>query len=510
MQRIQRIITLGAGSAGLIAAISLKRKIPELAIQVVRDPALGVIGVGEGTTPNFPQHFFNYLGINRKAFYQLAKPTWKLGIRFKWGPRRSFNYCFDHLLDAQVPNLPLPCGFYCDEHFQGLNLTDAMMCADKVFTKQPNGCPEVHNSHGFHIENEHLVHALEQIAKELKVEIVDGKMESATRTPEGDIESIHLSDGRKLEADFYIDASGFRSELIGKVLDEPYVSFNKSLFCDRAVVAGWDRTDEPILPYTSAETMNSGWAWQIEHQHRINRGYVYASDFISDDAAAEEFLRKNPKIKTDPRIVKFNSGHIRRQWVKNVVAIGNSGGFVEPLEATALTLICGFAQDLVISLQHSQLAPTPTIRDLFNRMTEASWNDIRDFLALHYKLNTADHTPFWKHCQNDTDVSQLSDFLEFYEQNGPTGLCRYSLPHTHSDFGPEGYLVMMVGNRVPYKNRHTPSQAELAIWQRYLNECQTAAKQAMTVEESLKYVQDPRWQWHGDVQSNNQQTTAAR
>ncbi len=113
--------------------------------------------------------------------------------------------------------------------------------------------------------------------------------------PEGGIAAVHLEDGRRLDADFFIDCSGFRSELLGKALAEPFLSFDRSLFCDRAVVGGWERTDEPILPYTTAETMDCGWAWQIEHEHHVNRGYVYSSQAISDDEAAAEFLRKNPK-----------------------------------------------------------------------------------------------------------------------------------------------------------------------------------------------------------------------
>ena len=108
----------------------------------------------------------------------------------------------------------------------------------------------------------------------------------------------------------------------------PFKSYADALYCDRAVIAGWPRTDELIKPYTLAETMDAGWCWQIEHETFINRGYVYSSSFITDDAAREEFLRKNPKIATEPRVVKFRSGRYQAMWQGNVVGIGNASGFV--------------------------------------------------------------------------------------------------------------------------------------------------------------------------------------
>jgi tryptophan halogenase len=288
---IQNILVLGAGSAGLIAAISFRRKLPTLNVRVVRSPEIGVIGVGEGTTPNFPKHIFEYLGISRAKFYELAQPTWKIGIRFLWGTRGRYDYTFSQQLDSHWTNLPRPNGYYCDEEFSCADVPSALMRHDKAFPRQPNGGgPDIQPWHAFHIENKKFVDVLEMVARQIGVEIIDGKMSSAERGPEG-ITAIHLEDGRRLTADLFIDSSGFRSELLGKTLEEPYGSFDKSLFCDRAVVGGWERENEPILAYTTAETMDAGWSWQIEHEHHVNRGYVYSSQFISDDEAAAEFLR---------------------------------------------------------------------------------------------------------------------------------------------------------------------------------------------------------------------------
>ncbi len=495
---IKKILVLGSGSAGLIAALSLKRKLPQLDIQVVRSPELGVIGVGEGTTPNFPRHLFEFLGISRKRFYELAEPTWKLGIRFLWGERKRFDYTFDLQLDHTAANLPAPNGYYCDDDFSRVSVPSALMWHGKAFPRQENGCPDIQGWHAFHIENKKFVDVLELVAREQGVTLIDGRVVSSERGPKG-VTAVITEDGRRIEADFFVDSSGFRSELLGKTLQEPFVSFDKSLFCDRAVVGGWERgPDEPILPYTTAETMDSGWAWQIEHEHHVNRGYVYCSQAISDDQAAEEFTRKNPKAPKSPRLVKFRSGCYRRLWVDNVVAVGNAAGFVEPLEATALMIVCSHTQTLVEFLNRSELNPTPTLRDLYNDLAYAGWNDIRDFLALHYKVNTALDTPFWRQCRNDTDVGGIKQLLEFYAENGPTGFCRYRLPRTENDFGVEGFLVMLVGNKVPYAAKHNPTNIERQIWESRRRHFDQVAEKALTVKEALAYIRHPGWTWHGD------------
>ncbi|MEI7911304.1 MAG: tryptophan halogenase family protein [Verrucomicrobiota bacterium] len=494
---IQNVLVLGAGSAGLIAAISLKRKIPRLNVRVVRSPSIGVIGVGESTTPNFPRHLFEYLGISRKRFYELAQPTWKLGIKFLWGSRGRFDYTFNLQLDSHWSDLAKPTGFYCDESFDNASLPGALMRQEMAFPRQPNGAPDIHEWHAFHIENKKFVEILEIVAREQGVEFTDGKVTGSERGPNG-IAGIHLEDGQRLAADFFIDASGFRSELLGKALAEPFMSFSKSLFCDRAVIGGWERGSDLIQPYTTAETMDSGWAWQIDHEHLVNRGYVYCSQAISDDDAAAEFYRKNPKIKSAPEIVKFRSGCYERQWVENVVALGNSGGFVEPLESTAIMILCSHTRTLVDFLIHSDLEPTPTMRDLYNDRTHGSWTDIRDFLALHYKFNGMLDTPFWQQARDETDVSGLAELLEFYKENGPTGFCRYRLPRTETDFGLEGFLVMLVGNQVPYNKHHQATPAELAIWNQRKNGFIQAASRGIRSEEALAYVKHPGWKWNAD------------
>ena len=495
---LQNFLVLGAGSAGLLAAITLKRKVPGVTVRVVRSREKGVIGVGESTTPGLPRFLFDYLGIRRRMFYAAAEPTWKLGIRFLWGPRDGFDYSFLAQLDGQWSDLPRPNGFYCDDEFRNVNVGGALMAQDKAFTRQANGSPQIDDAHAFHLYNPKLVEALETLARDLGVDFIEGNVAGATHGPAG-IASVQLDDGRSLQADFFVDASGFRSELLGRAMAEPFVSFASSLFCDRAVVGGWEREPhEPVLPYTVAETMDAGWCWRIDHERLTNRGYVFSSNALTDDQAHDEFMRKNPRAKTWDHLVKFKSGRYERGWVGNVLGVGNACGFVEPLEATALMVVCWQLQAFADMINQSTANPPPSIRDLFNRQWAATWDEIRDFLTLHYHANTRLDTPFWRAARGDTNISRITDLLKFYDENGPTGFLRYQLGTTGSQFGVEGFLVMLVGNRVPYRAKYAPSPQEWAVWNAHREQMRQAAAGALDAKEALAYIKHPSWRWTDD------------
>jgi tryptophan halogenase len=506
---IQSVLVLGSGSAGLLAALAIKRMIPQVSVRVVRDKDIGVIGVGESTTPNVPQFLFEYLRINPRQFYALSNATWKIGIHFLWGPRPCFEYGFMQQLDAQWSNLPLPNGFYCDEDFSYGDMCTALMSHKIAFRRAIHGGPDIQRDNAFHLYNPDFVKALEAVGREWGIEFVEGRFEVAQKGPNG-IESIQLTDGRRFTADLFIDASGFRSELLGKTMGEPFQTFDKMLYCDRAVVGSWERTDEPIMPYTTAETMDAGWCWRIEHEKYVNRGYVFSSGALTEDQAHAEFMKKNPKAKTWDHVVKFRSGRYQRAWVDNVIGVGNACGFVEPLEATALMVACGNAQTLVSMLQQSLLDPTPSIRDLYNDVFTISWDEIRDFLSIHYRFNTRLDTPFWQKCRAEVDVSNVKPLLDFYAENGPTGLCRHRILNRgkefgiHSAFGIEGYLVMLVGMKVPYKKHHIPTEREWQIWKAHKAQMADEAKKGLTVEEALRVIRSPKWQWMAEMPQQQQ------
>ena len=493
---IKNLVVLGGGSAGLIAALSLRRIVPQLPVRVIRSPEIGVIGVGEGTTRAFPEFLFQRLRLPPGPFYAEAEPTWKLGLRFLWGPRPHFHYTFSKMIDHRWPELPKNNGFYGDVRFDSMDIWSALMEQDRALPRRADGFPEFdnHATLGFHIENRKLVGYLENRCRENAVAITDATVTQVETGAPG-IAALHLDTGERVTADLFIDASGFRSELLGKTLAEPFVSYGSSLFTDRAVIGGWPRTTEVIRPYTTAETMDAGWAWQIEHEHWINRGYVYSSAHLSDEDALAELLRKNPKIAGEPRVVRFRSGRYARMWVKNVVAIGNSSGFVEPLEATALQAICDQARTLAVALGDSDFDPSPSVITLYNRFRTLAWDDIRDFLAVHYRFNTRSDTAFWRECREKCDLAGAAPLCEFYRENGPSALGKSIFVYPHSAFAQEGYMALLVGQRVPYARVHTPNPAEIAAWQTRADTHSRAAQQGFTVADTLRFIRDPRWRW---------------
>jgi len=495
LPKVKKITVLGGGSAGFIAALTLKRKLPQLEVQVLRSPHLGIIGVGEGTTPYFPQHFHGYLGLKPDKFYAEAQPIWKLGIHYLWGPRKSFNYTFTPQTDFRHVDLPKNNGYYCDEDFSGVDLSSALIAEDRVFARRPDGSMALHQNFAYHMENKKLVGYLEARCRDFGVKITDATVNHVRRREDGGIAALGLDVGGEAEADLFVDASGFHAELLGRELEEPFQDYSDALFSDRAVVGGWEREPgEPIQPYTTAETMDSGWCWRIDHEEIINRGYVFSSAHCTDEEAEAEYRRKNPRA-GQTRVVKFRTGRYRRQWVHNVVGIGNAAGFVEPLEATALMCICLQSRALADGLIDADQQPTPSVASSYNKYMAGLWDEIRDFLAIHYKFNTRINTPYWRRCQEETALHDAAALVEFYQENGPSLLAKSILMNPNSPFGIEGYYTMLVGQQVPYGKRHTAAPAERAKWNTYRQKNRAIAGKAMDVRQSLAMIRDPRWRW---------------
>ncbi|HXE51496.1 MAG TPA: tryptophan halogenase family protein [Tepidisphaeraceae bacterium] len=492
---VNRIIVVGGGSAGFLAAITLKGRLPQVDVSVIRSREIGIIGVGEGSTGILPAHLHGYLGISYQEFFAKAEPVWKLGLRFIWGPRPFFDYSFSRQFNQHFPQLYRPVGFFCDHEgaIENAGLGSALMSQNKAFARRADGQPAMDAQIAYHLENVKFVGFLEEYAQRLGVRIVDDTIVDVRQNDAG-IASLKLAAGGEVAADLYVDCSGFASLLLGKTLGEPFVPFKSSLYCDRAVVGGWERQEEPIKPYTTAETMDCGWCWEIEHERRINRGYVYCSDFISDADAEAEFRRKNPKV-ASTRVVKFRTGRYERAWLKNVVAIGNAGGFVEPLESTSLGAICTESVWLASGLADTDREIRPSVVKLFNRRMARNWDSTRGFLALHYKFNTRLDTPFWAECRQNTDLAQASGIAEHCQQNGPSLQWWVTLLDPEDQFTAEGYLAMLVGQRVPYRILSPPSEAQRATWERMRSAIRATASAGFTVPEALVMVRSPQFQW---------------
>ena len=438
----RQAVVVGGGTAGLISAIALV-KLAGVAVKLIRSSDIGHIMVGEGTFSSTPRLLHDVLGIPRDDFIEKVNPTWKLGIHFLWGHRPYFDFPFSFAVkqDNQIlPGFEKPWGYYNLNDYLG-RYTTASSTTQEALAGMQRGI-------GYHFENARLVEYLEAFLIAAGGQVLEGKVVDVVLGEHG-VSHLKTADGKRLDADIFIDASGFGGRLIHSAMQEPYINMTDRLFCDTAIVGGWSRSaDEAIKPYTTAETYNAGWCWQIEHETIINRGYVFSSNYLTREEAAAEFVGKNPKVNPDLlRTVPFKSRRIRRAWVKNVIAVGNSCGFVEPLEATNIQLICEQSIELarLLSLENAT-----DVAAKYNLRVEGQWQDICDFLSLHYKFNDRIDTPFWKMAQEKTSLGKLEEYVQRYKTHGP--MLYDDAEGQKYMFGADGNLAILVGMGVPWES----------------------------------------------------------
>jgi tryptophan halogenase len=439
-------------------------------------------------------HLHNYLAAEPSEFYREVSPVIKRGIRFLWGPRPWFDYSFLFQFDVLYAGLPKIAGYYVvDGDNQDIGQGTALMSRDKAFTRGSNGAPVVSLSFAYHLENRSFVAWLEKQARRTGVSVIDANVTGVSQDERG-VSGVHLSDGRTLAADLYVDCSGFRSLLLGKTLGEPFIPFTSSLYCDRALVGEWPRIDEPIQPYTLAETMDCGWCWRIDHDSVISRGYVYSSSFLSDADAEKEFRVKNPKL-GNLRIIHYRTGRFARAWVKNVLAVGNANGFVEPLESTGVGSLCFALQTALALLVDCGCEPAPSIRGLFNLRNGRNWDSIRAFLALHYKFNTRLDNAFWRECREKADLAGAEPVVEYFQENGPSALFKIGLIDNYDVFRAEGYLAMLIGMKLPCRHSYVASAGERETWSKIRALHARKATEGLSNREAMTMLKNPQFAW---------------
>ena len=500
LKPIEKICVLGGGSAGYLSAVALRRLLPGREVVVVQSNKKPVIGVGESTTAALPLFLHQTLGLERKRFYAEVEPSWKLGIRFIWGPPEipHFNYTFSFELSDRANHDPLRkrAAYYCLNHQGHPGPLSALMDRDlsPCLFVYGGRYQMLKRPYGYHIDNKKFLAYLYAIGGEFGVQFLTGDVVGIDHHESGDVRSLKLEDGSEIEADLFVDCSGFESVLLGKALGEKFVDFADTLFCDSAIVSDYNREDL-ILPYTTAETMDHGWCWRTDLRDRVSLGYVHDSSFCSTDQAMQELKRKHPEVGDNMRRIKFPSGRYENFWQRNVIAIGNSAGFVEPLESTALHVIAEQLADVCGSLLDSDYRIEPVAREVANSRYRRTWDTIRDFLALHYKFNERLDTPFWRSCREHTNLREAQPIVDMYQKLGPHKACRELLPDK-SLFQFEGYLAMLLGQRVPTACNPRLDDQDLSDWATYQKSVTETVSQAVSVRQALKIVSSPEWSWH--------------
>jgi tryptophan halogenase len=494
--QVQQVAILGGGSAGFLAALAVRRLLPELNVTLVHSPKIPVISVGESTTGLLPQFIHERLGLDRKEFFARVLPTWKMGIRFHWGaPEDShFNYSFEFLMEQEGPPLRKKASYYCMEDWYDAGPFSAAMDRNlSPCLRSPDGNHFVVPGAGYHIENKRFIAYLSSKAEQLGVTLISTELAGVTRDESGHVQSLQLANGQNLAADLFIDCSGFRSLLLNQTVGEKFHSYNDAIFCDHAVVGNWQR-DDVVLPYTTVDTMNSGWCWRIDFLDDVSRGYVFSSQFCDPEDAIQEMREKNPLLGDDLRLIPFKTGRYENFWSGNVVGIGNASGFVEPLEATALHMIAEQLQIVCGTLRDSGFRLIPEVTKINNLYFREKWDDIRDFLALHYKFNRRLDTPFWRHCQEKTSLGNAQALVDFFADAGPTTACNHFIPRS-SMFGYNGYMVLLIEQRVPTEFRSQFSAEDLAAWEDYRNRVRSQVSRSIPVRQAMELVHSPNWNW---------------
>jgi tryptophan halogenase len=448
---IDRVVIVGGGTAGWMAAAAFSRFLNNgrRRITLVESDAIGTVGVGEATIPPIVD-FNRMLDINENEFLRATKGTFKAGIEFvNWGQvgKRYFH----------------PFGFYGhDLHgiaFHQLWLREAMRGAEPGdieqycmsataaamgrFARPGRGAkpPLSQLLYAFHFDASLYARFLRTIAERQGAERREGKIVKVHRNGEsGDVLSVELEGGETIAGDLFIDCSGFRALLIEQELGSGWHDWTHWLPCDRAIAVPTALAGPPD-PFTRSTAHREGWQWRIPLQHRMGNGMVFSSRFADEDAAREVLLANlEGEVLAEPRTIRFTTGRRKTSWSHNVVALGLSSGFVEPLESTSIHLIQNGIQRLLALFPGKPISPLE--RDEYNRGMGELYDDLRDFVILHYKATQRDDSELWRYVGAMDVPDALARKMELWRLHGRVFREGYEL------FGPVSWVSVMLGQNL--------------------------------------------------------------
>jgi tryptophan 7-halogenase len=423
---IEKILIVGGGTAGWMTAAALSHMLQgqRYSIELIESAEIGTVGVGEATVPHI--RFFNKkLGFDEADFMAKTKATFKLGIEFcNWG-RKGDSYI--HPFGAFGQSIG---GVEFHQHWTRLHRAGAadpieayslpIMAARNDRFAYPDADPTTllsTYSYAFQFDAGLYAKYLRAYSELRGVTRHEGRIvDVALDSKNGFVQSVQLENGTVIAADLFVDCSGFKGLLIEGALNSGYDNWQHWLPCDRAVAVPC-AANGPLSPYTRATAMDAGWIWRIPLQHRVGNGHVYCSSYISDEAAADALisqLESEPLAKLNQ--LRFVTGKRRKQWNKNVVAIGLSAGFLEPLESTSIHLIQLAIGRLLDFFPDKGW--DPMLATEYNRLMDLEYERVRDFLILHYHATERDDTPFWNYVRTMPIPDSLAHKMETFRERG--------------------------------------------------------------------------------------------
>ena len=422
---IRRIVIVGGGTAGWMTAAALANALQgHVQIDLIESDEIGIVGVGEATIP--PIKIFNRsLGIDEHAMLAASQGSYKLGIEFvNWSRigQRYFHPFGQFGADFDV--VPLH-HYWLRERARGSTIplqeyALAWVAAEAgKFDRPINDRQRVQSTYdyAYHFDASLYAKLLRAYAEARGVRRSEGKVvDVGVRAEDGFLSGVTLADGRVLEADLFIDCSGFRGLLIEGALKTGYEDWSHWLPCDRAVAVPCAH-GAALSPYTRSTAHAAGWQWRIPLQHRMGNGLVYCSQFSSDDAAANVLLdHLEGAPLAEPRFLRFTTGRRKQFWHRNCVAIGLASGFLEPLESTSIHLIQSAISRLLALFPDRDF--DPIVAREYNRITELEYARVRDFIILHYHANQRDDAPLWRYTRNMPIPEPLQTKIDHFRRHG--------------------------------------------------------------------------------------------
>ncbi|GGD52750.1 tryptophan halogenase family protein [Lacimicrobium alkaliphilum] len=423
-----KIVILGGGTAGWMTAMIMARHWQDKAVEItlLESSDIGIIGVGEGSTPALRQ-FFERMGISEKEWMPQCNATYKVGITFsQWSTREGYKEYF-HPFKFRLDEQFAPA-FFHSAHMrrQGVDVpahpNDFFLSprlAEKHLAPVPHYNFPFEPNYGYHFDSSLLGRFLRDKAKKLGVRHKEGKVSEVVQSKSGHITCLKTEQGEQIDADFFVDCSGFSGVLMQKALKVPFTSFDSNLFNNAAVAIPSNSTSE-IPSQTLSTAMKCGWRWQIPLTNRHGNGYVYSSQYCSAEEAEVELRTALGLLDEDvpARHLKMKVGRLEKHWHKNCLAIGLSQGFIEPLEATALFLVQQAAALFVDAYEKGQFSEQN--QSAYNATINGYFEGIRDYIVGHYITSSRTDTQYWLDCQNNQKnmSDSLSHILDVWNQGG--------------------------------------------------------------------------------------------
>ena len=428
-QPIRKLVIAGGGTAGWMAAALLAKLAPNLDIRLIESEEIGTVGVGEATIPAI-KTYNRLAGVDETAFMKATNATFKLGIEFTgWGPGDStYMHGFGKIgqdlgwLRMHQYWLKLRGTGKVSDVFADYSINTAAAYDNRFMRARADlrDSPLREIAYAYHFDAGLYARFLRGLAEQRGVTRTEGKIVDVRLHGEsGFVESLRLESGEVVDGELFLDCLGFRALLIGQALGVGYDDWTHWLPCDRAVAVACsfgETVNQQMTPYTRSIARPAGWQWRIPLQNRIGNGHVYASALMSDDAAAALLTGSlDGAPLAEPRLIRFTTGKRQKGWVKNVVALGLSSGFLEPLESTSIHLVQSAVLRLVSLMPDRGFAPA-TLAE-YNAQFDFEMERVRDFIIAHYHLTQRD-TPLWRQCRDMAIPDTLREKLDVFAASG--------------------------------------------------------------------------------------------